>query len=351
MTITDAVLERVRSVDPIADVDLDQWSTSDDGRRVFDRVVGASVVAQRTPPRHRARWIAGAAIVTGALATAAAASGILGEPAPEKIRSHIAAVDDGLPDDLRLDPDVEHARAVASTASAVLYAADLQDGGYCMEVATEGDQPRGAVCVTVAHLDDRALEVTAPIPSGTDSALVVAGRVNDERVQRVEIRYSNGTTGEVRLGLDRFWIVEVPVAARAAVLAGGAEIAGIGADGIDVATLTVPPLADDDPDGTARDRAQPIFVSTISDGSDLTLLLGVEGSVNVADASTLELVYPDGTTAPIAIAPDGSYRFVIPDDRHSDFADAWGRLVARSADGEEVASLAISSVANSHRTP
>jgi hypothetical protein len=63
--------------------------------------------------------LAGAAFGTAAL---------LGWPAPEHVKKDLAAVDQGLPADLRLNPDVEHARAVASTGSSTLYAADLAPG-------------------------------------------------------------------------------------------------------------------------------------------------------------------------------------------------------------------------------
>ena len=350
MSTIDSVLERVRRVDPIMEIDLRQWESTAEARRVFDLVVGSSLVEPRR--RHRARWLTGGAVVvTGALATAAAASGVLGGPAPDPIRAHLAALDAGLPQDLRLNPDVEHAMAVASTESGVLYAADLKDGGYCIEVATEVDRPRGAACVTAAHVGDRAIEVTAPIPSGPQAAILVGGRINDERVDRVVVRYSDGTSTDVVLGLAKYWLVEVPDSARSVALTDGVQVAGVDADGLDVSTLAVPPLRDDDPDGTAHDSAQPVFVSTISTGDDLTLVLGVEGSVNAAGATTLELNYPDGTTAEIALASDGSYRFMIPPDRQSDFATSWGKLIARDASGAVVASVPVSSVANSQRNP
>jgi hypothetical protein len=350
MSTIDSVLERVRRVDPIGEIDLRQWESTVEARRVFDLVVGSSLVER--PRRHRARWLTGGAVVvTGALATAAAASGVLGGPAPDPIRAHLAALDAGMPQDLRLNPDVEHAMAVASTESGVLYAADLKNGGYCIEIATEVDKPRGAACVTTAQLGDRAIEVTAPIPSGPEAALLVGGRINDERVERVVMRYSDGTSNDVVLGLMRYWLVEVPDSVRAVALTDGVQVAGVDADGLDVSTVAVPPLLDEDPDGTAHDSTQPVFVSTISTGDDLTLVLGVEGSVNAAGAMTLELDYPDGTTAEIALAPDGSYRFMIPPDRQSDFATAWGKLVARDASGAVVASASFSSVANSQRNP
>ena len=75
----------------------------------------------------------------------------------------------------------------------------------------------------------------------------------------------------------------------------------------------------------------------------------VEGSVNVAGATTLELQYPDGTTTPVALAADGTFRLDIPAERQADFATAWGQLVARDADGTIVAATSFSSVANEMR--
>jgi hypothetical protein len=315
---------------------------------VLDHIIDSNVVVLRSSRRRRTMWIAATVVGTSALATAVAASGLLGEPAPEPIRADLAAVDQGLPEDLRTNPDVENAMAVASTASGVLYAADVKDGGYCYEIATEGDQPRGAVCVAASRLGDRAIEITAPIPADDAAPLLVGGRINDGRVERIVARYANGTSVDVELGLSGYWLLEVPEGARDVALTDGLEIVGVGSDGQDVATVAVPPLRDDEPDG-ARDAAQPIFVSTISSEHDLTLVLGVEGSVNVADAATLELHYPDGATTPVMLAADRSYRFILPDDRQSDFANAFGQLVARDADGTTVATTSFSSVANYRR--
>lgn len=350
MNINDAVLDRVRSANPVdATVAID-WSRSGDGRRVLDTVICAEVVA--VPARHRRRarrLVVTAVVVTGGLTTAAAATGVLGRLAPDRVRDHLAALDKGLPADLRLNPDVEHARAVAYTPSGVLYAADLSGGGYCIEVVTDGDRPRGAACVTPAHLGDRAIEVTAPIPFDPGGALLVGGRINDQQVTKVEARYASGRSEDATPGLERYWLIEVPSSERDSALTNGLIVAGVGADGHDVSTLSVPALRDDDPTGTKLDRSQPIFVSTISAGDDLTLVLGVEGSVNVADAAKLELQYPDGTTAIIPIGSGGAYRLMLPTDRQDDFATTSGRIIARDSAGEIVAMVAVSSVANTRR--
>src|SRR6185436_2189964 len=164
MNISDPVLDRVRCADPIdADV-ASEWVRSDAARRMRDRVTATTVASPPVARARRGRRVAvGAVVLTAGLATAAAAAGRLGGPAPDRVREHLAALDRGMPADLRLNPDVEHARAVAATSSGVLYGADLADGGYCLEVAS-ADRPRGAVCVTAGRLRDRAVEVTAPIP-------------------------------------------------------------------------------------------------------------------------------------------------------------------------------------------
>lgn len=348
MNTIDSVLVRVQGANPVADVDLHDWSSSPEARRLLDRVVGSNIGAFR-PPRHRARWVAGAAVVTAAMGTVAAASGVIGEPAPDSIRANLAAVDNGMPQALRVNPDVDHAIAVASSADGVLYATALNDGGYCLEIATDGDRPRGAVCVTASHIGDRAIEVTAPIPTGPDAALLVGGRVNDPAVTGVVARYPDGTSQDVGLGSAGYWLLQVPDASRDSVLGGGLDIVGVGAGGEDLSKESVPALRDDDPDGTAHDRVQPIFVSTMSSGGDLTLVLGIEGFVTVDGASTVELQYPDGTTVPVAVAADGSYHVELPADRQHDFATLWGKLVARDADGTILASVAFSSVANTER--
>ena len=77
-----------------------------------------------------------------------------------------------------------------------------------------------------------------------------------------------------------------------------------------------------------------MFVSTISTSDDLTLVLGVEGFVNAAGATSLELGYPDGTVTEVPLAPDGSYRFMIPPDRQKEFATSSGKLVAHATSVE-----------------
>src|SRR5947207_2407655 len=133
--------------------------------------------------RRRRRRVIAAAASAGALALTGAGLGaavLFGWPAPQHVKDEIAAVDRGLPADLRLNPDVEHARAVAATGTATLYAASLHDGGSCTEIVTAGERGRGATCATGAEGGSRPLDVVLPFDdqAGPDAPVVVGGRVN-----------------------------------------------------------------------------------------------------------------------------------------------------------------------------
>src|SRR5919201_5866071 len=120
--------------------------------------------------RRRRRLVRAGAIASAALLALAGAglgaATLLGWPAPVHVKKELAAVDQGLPADLRLNPDAEHARAVASTETATLYAASLRDGGSCTEIVTAGDRGRGATCSTGAELATRTLDVAVPFGDG-----------------------------------------------------------------------------------------------------------------------------------------------------------------------------------------
>src|SRR5215208_6442085 len=88
--------------------------------------------------RRRTARTAGIA-VTGLGAAASAAAGavvLLGAPAPESVKRDFRAIDEGMPTDLRLNPDVEGARAAAVHGDSTVYFARLAGGGYCAELVT-----------------------------------------------------------------------------------------------------------------------------------------------------------------------------------------------------------------------
>jgi hypothetical protein len=278
--------------------------------------------------------------VAGAAVGAAA---LFGWPAPPHVKREIAAVDQGLPADLRLNPDVEHARAVAWTGSSTLYAATLRDGGSCTEIVTTGDRGRGATCTTGAEAAARSMDVTLPFDDGdaADGPVVVGGRVNAEAGTSLEIRYADGAGEAVRLADDRYFLFEVPAERRASVRRSGFELIARDRDGAVVGRATVPA----DWDGPAvPDEQAPLFVSTRSDESDFTKVFGLEGHVGAPGATTLELDYGDGTRASIPLRPDGSYEYALPPNRIDDFMQP-RTLVARDADGRAVATATVAAVA------
>jgi hypothetical protein len=297
--------------------------------------------------RRRRRLIRTAAITSAALLALAGAglgtAALLGWPAPEHVKQEIAAVDRGLPADLRLNPDVEQARAVASTGDSTLYAASLRDGGSCSEIVTAGERGRGATCTTGAELASRPLDVTLPFDEGAAgvSPVVLGGRVNAEAGTSLEIRYADGSSDDVPLGDDRYFLFDVPTAKRATVRAAGFELVGRDGDGSLVGRATVP--ADWDDPAVPDERAQ-LYVSTRSDESDFTKVYGLEGHVSAPGATRLELAYGDGTRAAIPIQPDGSYDYVVPADRIDDFMEP-RKLVALDEQGREVASATVAAVA------
>jgi hypothetical protein len=340
------VIDLVRTTDPLDQAEIDAWAGSATTRAMVERILDHPLTA--APARRRRRTgtgVVAAIAVLGAGGTATAfATGIIGGPAPDAVRHHLAGLDVGMPADLRYNPDVDHARAVAATTSGALYLADTTDGGYCLEVVSDVDRPRGATCLAAAAVSAEPLQVTAPIPDSDQSPLLVGGRANDPRVVQVGVQYADGSSDSVDFGLDRSWLLEVPDGERVTALDRGLRIVALDADGAIVAREQVPPLRDDDPLGTAHDDQAPIVSRTISDGDDLTLVLGIEGRVNVSPSARLTLRYPDGTTTDVPVAADGTFHMMLPAARQDDFATRPG-LLKVIAHGDVVATTPVGSVA------
>jgi hypothetical protein len=251
-------------------------------------------------------------------------------------------VDAGLPADLRLIPDVATARSVATTGASTLYYASLKDGGYCTEIVTSGEAGRGATCTTGPQVSKRDVEVTVPFndPITPTSPVTVGGRVNVPAASLV-IRYADGQEEPIPLGEDGFFIFDVPVSRLALVHDDAFELVVVAADGSQVTKAEVPAVAPEE----GSDADQPIFVNTVSTGSDLTKVLAVEGTVNVEGAVKLEFRYPDGTAVDVPLSTAGGYLIEIPEDRQDDLYDAPGTLIARDADGNVLATAPVASVA------
>jgi hypothetical protein len=288
-----------------------------------------------------------AAIATAAVFVAAGAAfgtaTVLGWPAPEHVKKEIAAVDRGLPEDLRLNPDVENARAVASDGSSTLYAASLKDGGSCTELVTAGDRGRGATCATAGRESADPISVTVPFDDGAgeNAPVVLAGRLNDPAGTQLEITYAAGGSDAIPLGDDRYFVFEVPAAHRASAHRDGFYLVARNGGGSTVASTSVPPSWDDE---AVPDEAGPLYVGTRSDESDFTKVYGLEGHVSAEGVTRLELQYSDGETVRIPIRPDGSFEYTVPSDRADDFMEPQ-LVVARDESGKSLASRPVAAVA------
>jgi hypothetical protein len=190
------------------------------------------------------------------------------------------------------------------------------------------------------------IHVTVPFddPLTTSSPFVVGGRVNVSGATSLRATFADGSTQPIALGDDGFFVFAVATDQLSQAHLHGMKLVAADAAGTEIASVDVPPTDFSDPE--KQDAKQPIFVSTISTESDLTKVLGVEGSVNIPGAVTLELRYPDGTTVAIPLAADGSYRYDLPERRTGDLFDEPGWLIARDASGNELARAPVASVAS-----
>jgi len=345
----DRTIRWLRGADPLGTDTTSGWAHGVQGTEILERIVAAdpSVPAAKGASRRGNRrpvlLLAAALLVVGA--GVAGAGALLGRPAPVAVRRDLADIDQGMPADLRLDPDIRDARLVATTDGARLYAAALPDGGVCTEIVDLDGRPSGAVCATAAELATMPISVTVPFvdPITLASPIVVGGRVNTPGATTLEARYGDGARREVTLRAGSYYVFVVPIDELASAHRGGLELVALAAGGTQIASADVP--ATDFSDVQARDAREPIFVSTISTHRDYTLVLGIEGSVNVAGAQTLELRYPDGTTVDVPLGTGGDYRYRIPVTRRGDLATEAGTLIARDAGGDVLASRPVASLA------
>jgi hypothetical protein len=304
---------------------------------------------ERRRQRARVRRIAVIISAAALCLTAAAAASVrlLGWPAPGHVRADIAAVDQGMPSDLQLRPDVEHARAVAQNGTSTLYVADLSGGGHCYEIVTTGDRGRGATCHTASELPGQPIELTLPSDDNVadDAPVIVGGHVNPKGTARLTIAYGQGgATNEIPLGDDRYFVFEVPADHRAQARSSELIFSALTADSHVLARTTIP----SDWAGPARpDTDQPIFVNTRSDANDLTKVYEISGHVSVAGASDLELRYRDGARIQISLRPNDEYSYVVPSDRIDDFMIPL-MLSARDAQGRVLATTYVAAVAYWH---
>jgi hypothetical protein len=166
--------------------------------------------------------------------------------------------------------------------------------------------------------------------------------VNVTGASRLELRYADDVSIDIPLASGGFFIYDVPADRRAEAHRHSLALVALDAGGGEVASSAIPA----DWDGPAQLSAGPIRdVTTRSDSSDFTLVLGIDGLVDPSRVTRLELRWPDGSVSPVAVAPDGGFGYAFPASRVHDLEDAVATLVARSADGSVVDSEPITSVA------
>jgi hypothetical protein len=314
-----------------------------------DLMPAARRLAAGRRARLRTLRIAAVAACTVGLAASGAAAGfeLLGSPAPPAVKRDLLGVDRGMPRDLRLNPDVENAHAVAATDDSVVYFAKLAGGGYCAELVTRADGPRGAVCSTDPGGDGSGMSVTVPYtdPVRPDSPVTVSGRVSHRAASSVELVYPDGGTDSVELGENRFYVADVPARHLAAIHAEGLMLVARDREGGPVAHAVVPSDAITPPTEAERPH-DPIELDTVSTERDLTMVLRVRGHVYVDGVARVTLRYPDGETVRVALT-GRRFDYAVPPARRRDFM-APGTVTALNREGHVVAERPVAAVAYWH---
>jgi len=112
--------------------------------------------------------------------------------------------------------------------------------------------------------------------------------------------------------------------------------------GAEVARVTVP--ADWDAGAADVEAATKSDITTRSDSSDFTKVLGIDGVLVDPKPASLALVYDANTTVDIALAADGSFHYDVPQNRQGDFMTP-RHLIGRDAQGRVVVDRQVAAVA------
>ncbi|HKR98996.1 MAG TPA: hypothetical protein VJU79_05730 [Candidatus Dormibacteraeota bacterium] len=330
----------IAAANPLSAHDAQLWAVSAAANRVRQRALQSEPLTLSRWGTHRALVASGLAVLglMFAAGVAVAAVHVLGGPAPARVQHDLGSVDQGMPADLRYRPDVHNARLVADASGSQLYAADLRDGGYCSELVVRG-RAAGAVCVSNAVLRVHPIQVTVPLPDSARGApVVLGGRVTVAHAAQIQAAYADGGRDLAPL-MGGYYVLSVSASHRASALASAFTLAAVDAAGRTLASVQIPAAGDETP------PPAPIDATTISDASDFTLVLGVEGTVNAAGATSLTLQLPDGSDLAVPLHADHTFRLDLPPALQRAFATRPGELIARDAAGRVVGTTMIESVA------
>jgi hypothetical protein len=304
------------------------------------------LISEQTRRRRTRRMLA---LVCGALVSvsglALAAATFVSSPAPSSVKSNLAAVDAGMPAALRLNPDVNNAHSVASTRASTLWLADLADGGRCLELTTTYyPNVRAPGCTTGAELDKSPIAATLPNDDHAEPSapVVIAGHVDPASAASLSLVVSGGRTIPVPFGAERFYVIDLTGADAADIRAHRVSLVADDAAGTEVARVTVP--SDWDASAADVERQTTTDVTTRSDSSDFTKVLGIDGVLRDPKPASLQLVYDRDHTVEITLSPDGNFHYDVPKDRQGDFMTP-RHLVGRDAQGQLVVDQPVAAVA------
>ena len=314
-----------------------------------DLMPAARRLALHRRARARRLRIAATTVAALLLACSAAFAGftIVGSPAPPAVKEDIRDIDRGMPRDLRLNPDVDHAQAVAASNDSVVYFAALKDGGYCAELVTRSGGPRGAVCATRREVDRSPIGVTIPFsePFTDTSPVTVSGYVSARAATSIELVYPDGGFDSFPVGKRRFYVADVPAAHLPAVHRHGLLLIARDAHGKPLAQAVVPTDAISPPPESQRPH-DPIELDTLSTETDFSAVLRVRGDLYIAGVDHVTLRYPDGTSLRLPLR-GRHFDYTVPAARRHQLMSP-GTVTAWSATGRVLAERPVAAVAYWH---
>ena len=180
----------------------------------------ADRVATQGRRRRRLRLLAITTVAVGICAAAAVAARFyLGQPAPSFLKAELAEYDKGLPSQYRFYPDVAKAKVVATNGHVVFYAAPAAPrganatsrAGYCTDLVGNG----GAlgwnwICNETAQVQGLTFHYAATDPTRHLPGETVAGRIVIPHATGLELHYRGGTVDRIPLGLDGYYVFDIP---------------------------------------------------------------------------------------------------------------------------------------------
>lgn len=273
--------------------------------------------------RRRLRVLAIAAVMVGASAAVAIAAGhYLGQPAPSFLKAELAQYDKGLPPQYRYYPDVAKAKVVATNGHAVLYGAPaaprgaeaIGHPGYCSDLVADG----GAlgwnwVCNETATIKGLSFHYAATDPSRRLPGVTAAGRVVIPDATALELRYRNGASDRIPLGLNGFYVLAIPAANLAQLRSAPATAIVRGKGGAALYRMQIPSPVETTfkttPDGRVTEISGRVQAAP---GGQIQLYLTLEANGVHPKLDSRGRDISTSAQAQVPVRDDGSFSFQVP---------------------------------------